>query len=1487
MLLPASLFLSVLLGSADAASTAAPTPLFTTPALSGKAALTLPAGKPLGVVDSLNGRVATVIYGGQLYCTRRGLLRESSSGASFLGEGQWFLPPQTASEALRLPLSWSGQGALPRDWQVQVLPLREPEPGQDGGVRLAGTPVRTVAASLKPASSEEGKLTVGRTQLDLGKLRPGLYLLTASRRDAPATVLGTQVVRVTDLHLVSIATPNRGQLWATHAQTGAVLPGVRISGLAVTRHWSETGEETVSTRPLAPVTTDARGLASFSLRDGERLIAAAQATIGGQTHSARIGSLDNETWNGQAERALALIQTDKPVYRPGETLRGLALACSLTPGQRRPYRGEVTVRLSSGYPRVTLAQQKLRTDADGLVRFSFPLPAAVKTGSYSVEVEMPASPTPTNPRPTPDVSSVPVEVRAFVKPLFTLTLSGAKEIVAGQTWTLGAAGELYQGGAANVAGEVFVTGGEAEDYPLYQNDFGDEDLGGYAPYIDPKRRPNQTFKLSAGRAALPLKLGAAGQWPASYTVSLRARDEYGRDVWASRAVRVYPANVKFAAPTRQWREGESRVGAQLREVGTQKPLAGRKVRVEARRSFSVKEGGNYASREEVLFEKTLTTDAQGRFSLTVPLDRDKEGEYFLRVFAADSAGRTAQARLDAGYVYHARGEPQQRYELELQADRETYAPGAAAQLTLRTTLPAGTPVLLSAHAEERGEQRLIRVTGPKMTVRWPLTPALEPAFTVQALAVQKGEFVRGTTDLLTVPREDKKLQVKVSGGAEVRPGEKATFTVSTLRGGRGVPALVTLAAVNESVYAIADDPTPEPWELLWSGHYPQVEVRSSQNGPDDGRGGGGGDDSSALYRSDLREVAAFQTVQTDAAGQARVTVTMPEALGAYRLSARALTRDGSAGEARGEQRVGLPFAVRLIRPRVLTAGDTGSAVVGAVDRQGRGGSVTLSLGTGQSSKAQTRTLPLQGGSASTTFSVQAPAGVSALTLRASATRGQQRDGVQETLPVRPAGQRQLISGGGTLKGEAEVPLKWPAGTQPESLVIDLAASPLQLALSGLGAALSDPTDRWQTTDALSARLRSNLDLAALAARFGWPEVRERALGQARRDLTELLALRGDGGWGWTAQSRVNAEMTAAALSALVQAKGAGLTDSRTLQNVRDQAAKLDAASPALAAALAEAGVPERAVRLARSGVADPAEAARLASVLAPIHPDLAATLYARARAAARTDKGGALVLSRAQSGESDTEPTAWLLEAAARLGRRADLPALTRAVLERRVGDSWGAPRPTAAAVSALRVLAEREGPPVARTVTAELGAFRKTVKVAGPTRLVVPAANVKPGTLRLSAAQPTPYAWALQVRRAGAGATAPSPVKIERHYDATTVERDGIVTVTLTLTAPSRLSHLRVTDPIPGGLEAADDRPLGEGRVVNAPGSNATVWAERALYDDRAVFYLEDVKAGKTTLRYRLRALASGTYVAPAPRVDFAGGAPAAEGAAQTVKVR
>ncbi|MPY66529.1 hypothetical protein F8S09_07440 [Deinococcus sp. SDU3-2] len=720
------------------------------------------------------------------------------------------------------------------------------------------------------------------------------------------------------------------------------------------------------------------------------------------------------------------------------------------------------------------------------------------------------------------------------------------------------------------------------------------------------------------------------------------------------------------------------------------------------------------------------------------------------------------------------------------------------------------------------------------------------------------------------------------------------MSVDTRAGGKGAAALVTLAVVNEAVYDVAPDPSPDPWRFLWGATYPRLEVRSSAGAPADGGGGGGADQGGAPLRQDLREVAYFGAVQTGADGRAQVKVKLPEALGRYRITARAFTPSGGAGDTRAGITAALPFAVRLTGPRVLTQGDVGSAYLGV---QARSGAKTAQVALSVGADVITRTLTLNGGDALARFPLKAPVTGQKLTLEARATApGGQADAVRQTLPLRPAGPRTRLTREGTLAaaGTRTVDFGVPSGAQAEALTLTLAATPLQAALADLDAYLADPAQRWTTTDAVAARLRANLDLVGLAGPLGWPDVRGRALLQARRDLATLLALRPFGsengaGWAWTAQGPVTAEQTAHALAALVGAKGAGLTDAATLRGAADAARGLLGKASAgdrayLAAALALAGDAAPALNLARAGtVRDAYSQARLAAALAssPAAGARAAalTLYRAARAQAERTPDGGLLLA------DDVTATAYLLDAAQAMGQKTDAPLLLQTLLDRRTGGAWEGPLATAAALGALRGAVTSETRRPQTRVTVIQGSFSRELTLGPPVRLSLPSSGAA-SPLRLTASGPLAYRAELDARTAGSKPAALSPIVVERRYDRSRVERDGLVTVTLTLRTPVALRHLRLTDPLPGGLEAVDDRPFAFPGAVASAGQTTAAWADRSLYDDRAVFYLERLPAGVTTVRYRLRALAPGTYTAPAPRVESATGLPPAQGQAQRVEV-
>lgn len=156
------------------------------------------------------------------------------------------------------------------------------------------------------------------------------------------------------------------------------------------------------------------------------------------------------------DRARAYIQTSKPVYRPGETVEGLAVVRRLSGEERQPYQGPVQVRMSYGWEGTPFYSAPAEADAQGLVRFTVPLAAEVKTGDYNLEVVIPSVPTAQNPQPDPAISTLPVRVQAYIKPQFTLDTAAPQDVLTGTLLPLKLQAELCAGGPTLVDAEVLV-----------------------------------------------------------------------------------------------------------------------------------------------------------------------------------------------------------------------------------------------------------------------------------------------------------------------------------------------------------------------------------------------------------------------------------------------------------------------------------------------------------------------------------------------------------------------------------------------------------------------------------------------------------------------------------------------------------------------------------------------------------------------------------------------------------------------------------------------------------------------------------------------------------------------------------------------------------------------------------------------------------------------------------------------------------------------
>ncbi|MFN9577750.1 MAG: alpha-2-macroglobulin family protein [Gemmatimonadota bacterium] len=372
------------------------------------------------------------------------------------------------------------------------------------------------------------------------------------------------------------------------------------------------------------------------------------------------------------------------------------------------------------------------------------------------------------------------------------------------------------------------------------------------------------------------------------------------------------------------------------------------------------------------------------------------------------------------------------------------------------------------------EHRLLQDVHGTVTVRLPVTERDIPnGFVSVSLAlrgaVAPGDsapgFLRIGYAAFRVDDAPKRLVVAITPQRETyAPGDSASFDVS-LRDARGGAATgeVTLWATDEGVLSITGFPTPDPMAALVpltrSGVSVAAAVRMLKPGTPswlwgsargewrEGRSRGypleltgvagwtsppDALSDTVLVRSSFRATAFFRSgIRTDANGNARITVKLPDNVTTFRLMAVAVGAHEQYGSAERALMVFKPLVVRPALPRLVRPGD--SLVAGAVInvRDGRPGTVdVVASGTGISLLGDgRRSATLDSRSAEVRFAWRGAASDSArITLRAS--DGVTADAVRVAIPVAADRVPQARTVAGMIRESVTIRMRLSADLDP-------------------------------------------------------------------------------------------------------------------------------------------------------------------------------------------------------------------------------------------------------------------------------------------------------------------------------------------------------------------------------------------------------------------------------------------------------------------------
>jgi alpha-2-macroglobulin len=1333
----------------------------------------------------------------------------------------------------------------------------------------------------------------------------GLYALRVRAR---GETLGTALLSITSAGITTTDTGTGVAAYVLDLRTLRARTDVAFDAYPVDSEAPETK------RP------DASGLVAFDRRAGETgsdtmLIVARTddgtvALTGGAPH-----------YQSGESTETGLVQTDRPIYRPGHHVMYRAILRDGPAGVLTVPSGTRTVKVKDPSSKAILTVTRT-LDAFGTLDGEIQLADDAQLGLYAVTVGDDDHPV-----------YGQFSVEAYKKPEYVVDVAPPANTVGGEVARFGVAARYFFGRPA--AGmKLHYRASFRSPYVWWRrgtpfrfagyNGPGSQDA---LPQIE-----GSVTADAAGRAAIaiPTKPVDAER---SLELEVDGRDESGRTVTAASASQVTPASLYLTVtPSSYFVNVGASIDFAIRSLSYVPPASPRgstPVSVAFRRTY----WDGSALQRDPTESKDVVTDAAGNAS--VRWQPSRGGYYEVAATARDERGRDATTV--AGVWV-----PEKQYTNPYAFDRTAVVPQKSAYA------PGERPVLLVT-TPQADVDALIHVVGgasDRVTVRHLATqtsaidvdpPAGVARFRVIVTVPSRTGTSSGAAELTVAPPPHK-LRVAIRPDKpKYLPGERARFAISVGdQAGKPVRAQIGVAVVDDAIFALRAAPAGDVYTAFYGSAGPYRADTTSWVGLD-------GPQSAYLYsrlqmigRTTSREAAAFLPTVTNATdtyslgaalqqpsfktlrsdfrdtaywapavvtgndGRATITFPWPDSLTSYTATGLAVTESSDFGGGMGGALVTKDFLVRLGAPRFLRSGDA-AQITG------------IAQGVRSSKVARLRfSAPLLGVADDTTtarFDANATASarwnvrgheLGESSLRLAGTSGALSDGLRVALPVEASGTPEHERAAGALPAATSLALHLRPGAQAGDLRIDLA--PSVLAQLAADVRLLQVYPYYCVEQTMSAALPA-IYIDRLRKRIKLPPPDGPAPAEvAKRAVARLVKLQHtDGSWGWWEYDAANPFMSAYALYGLAELAHDGYeVPARTLASGADSVIKQMAAGDTMAFwggaqpnsewntrafmlyALADAA-PKRVDRtvLANTDAHVKDLNSYALSVLGLAHLELDDRAGAQpllAELLRRVTDEGTFARWKGQGWhyrwqDDPIETTAYALRFVNAM--TPDDPHVARAVnwLRSQQHGSWFATtKDTAAAIFAMSeavpVTSNELDPHETVRVTLD-GRILKTVRIEAPVlprseaSILVPARQLaRGGTLRFEREGTGALSWSTDwtqyVRELGPAELDPT-FGIERRYSTQSGNEWRV---------GDRIDvDVTVTPKTDSQFVAIED-PLPAGLEYQPrQHESGDGWSGLQFFDDRVVFFASYVSARSSLhLRYTLRATTAGTFTAPAP---------------------
>ncbi|MEW6328925.1 MAG: alpha-2-macroglobulin family protein [Candidatus Micrarchaeota archaeon] len=765
----------------------------------------------------------------------------------------------------------------------------------------------------------------------------------------PTTKNVTKKITVSEIGLIAkyhyYSSGNEEYVYAivVNKTSGEPIPGALVS-LYERGDWDSGAQEYKVKELLESTFADYSGMAKLKLR-ANRSSFVLKATYGKE--SARVDAYSYASREYGTYTAYAY--TDRPIYRPTQTVHFRAIIFTgYGEEEYGDYSGNVTLKVYN--PEYKIYVEKTVEAKNNIIYADFLIDKDAALGYYNIQMYANGSENWGR-----WVGSYNFEVQEYQKPEFKVTITPLKGWFGVEEKVSVSVDAQYYFGKPVVDGEVEYKIYKGYQYRpcggwrcgYYEMDY--YGYGGYRSYTyKEKEIVSGTLRTDSNGSAIIEFVAPDFKGDYDVIIEVKVREKSEKTVEETGSTRVSRGFSVYVEPKWYAQVGEETSVKITIKTPDGKPIAGQSGILEISRREYAREGGE---RNESLKSEMFTTDDNG--IAHVKFVPQKSGQHILKATVVRNGVLIEQ---EAYLWAYGEGRPWYRFEqMELTADKDAYKDGDVMEVYISSpiedanayvSLEDGKILSLSAQ----------RINGVFLALKFPITGDLPSAFKVEVIAVRNGTLY-SASKIVTVERSINKLLVDLKTNKQkYEPGERAHISLALKDWmGRARAGIISLAVVDESIFALAPDRAPtevykyfyqrafgyrtytayswtygryyyplahdggEMAQVAYSGARAEDVIGVPPLGGVMGKGVAGLE--TIQVRREFPDTAYWNPFLIVGEGGDLVSFEMPDSLTTWNISAVASSDDKSVGMGSAGATVSKDLLVRLETPRFFTQND--------------------------------------------------------------------------------------------------------------------------------------------------------------------------------------------------------------------------------------------------------------------------------------------------------------------------------------------------------------------------------------------------------------------------------------------------------------------------------------------------------------------------------------------------------------------------------------